>query len=336
MSASALDKLKASGTLVVADTGEIEKIKQYKPTDATTNPSLIYAAARMPEYAHLVEEAVNYAKASGAVGSDRLELALDRIAVNFGAEILQYVPGYVSTEVDARASFDAQASLKRARRIIDMYEKDKGISRDRILIKLATTWEGIQAAEVLEKEGVRCNMTLLFSFAQAIGAAEANATLISPFVGRIMDWYKAKNNGKDFAPQDDPGVHSVTKIYNHYKSCGYKTIVMGASFRNTGEIIELAGCDRLTISPALLQQLSEMSGDAVSAKLTAEKAAAAAAEVGASSDVLPVGRKVKLSEAEFRWHLNQDPMGTEKLAEGIRNFAADIVKLEDILKPMLA
>jgi transaldolase len=308
------------------------QIKQYTPTDATTNPSLINSAARLPEYAALVDEAIAYAKAhagENASEQDLMELLLDRISVNFGAEILKFVPGYVSTEVDARASFDAQASLKRAHRIIDMYEKDKGIPRDRILIKLATTWEGIQAARVLEGEGIRCNMTLLFSFAQAVGAAEAGATLISPFVGRIMDWYKAKNGGKDFAAPEDPGVLSVSRIYNHYKACGYKTIVMGASFRNVGEILELAGCDRLTISPALLQQLSTMAPEeGFAPRLTAAGAPAAAAAAG-------VGTKTALTEAEFRWQLNEDPMATEKLAEGIRNFAADIVKLETFLKPLL-
>lgn len=320
---SSLEQLKACGTVVVADTGEIEKIKQFKPQDATTNPSLINAASRLPEYKHIVDEAIAYVKASGIEGkAERTELLLDKLSAAFGAEILKHIPGYVSTEVDARLSFDTAASVARGRRIIRLYE-EQGVSRDRVLIKLATTWEGIQAARILEAEGIRCNMTLLFNFAQAVAAADAGATLISPFVGRILDWHK-KASGRDFVGAEDPGVVSVTRIYNHYKAHGYKTIVMGASFRNTGEIVELAGCDRLTISPALLEKLST-SAEAVPAKLTVDGARAAAAS-------LP---EVHFDEAAFRWALNEDAMATEKLAEGIRNFAADLVKLEAFLAELV-
>jgi transaldolase len=248
---------------------------------------------------------------------------MDKLAVNFGVEILKYVPGYVSTELDARLSFDAKASVERAHRIISLY-KEAGVGKERILIKLATTWEGVKAAEILEKEGIACNMTLLFSFAQAAAAAEAGATLISPFVGRILDWHKAKTPGKDFSnPEDDPGVQSVKAIFQYYKAHGYKTIVMGASFRSTGEITELAGCDRLTISPALLEKLAAMN-DPVPAKLTADVSGKAG-----------IPAKVVFDEASFRWAMNEDAMATEKLAEGIRGFAADLKKLEDFLSPML-
>lgn len=319
--ASQLDMLKESGTLVVADTGEFEKLKQFKPQDATTNPSLINNAARLPEYKHLVDDAVSYGKKSGLTGRELMDLVLDKIAVNFGTEILKYVPGYVSTEVDARLSFDMQGNIERARRIIQMYA-DNGISKDRILIKLATTWEGIQAAKVLEAEGIRCNMTLLFSFAQAAAAAQAGVTLISPFVGRILDWYK-KSTGQDYAGAADPGVISVSRIYNYYKKYGYNTIVMGASFRNVGEILELAGCDRLTIAPALLEQLSKAS-DAFPVKLSAATAA----------DKCTDENQV-YSEKQYRWEMNEDAMATEKLAEGIRNFTADLLKLENFLRGML-
>lgn len=320
--ATALESLKATGTLVVADTGEIGKIKQYAPQDATTNPSLINSAARLPEYKHLVDDAIAYGKRSGLTGNELMDLVLDKLAANFGTEILKYIPGYVSTEVDARLSFDVEASITRARRLIKLYEEN-GVPKERVLIKLATTWEGIQAARVLELEDIHCNMTLLFSFAQAVAAADAGATLISPFVGRILDWYK-KSTGKDYSATEDPGVQSVTRIYNYYKKYGYKTIVMGASFRNTGEIIELAGCDRLTIGPALLQQLSD-SKDAVEARLTAATAGEKCTE-----------EQVHFNEASFRWALNEDAMATEKLSEGIRNFAADLVKLEAFLTPLLA
>ncbi len=309
------------GTVVVADSGEIDKIKIYKPQDSTTNPSLVNAAARLPEYRHLVDDAVEYGKKSGATGNELLSLTLDKLAVNFGCELLKHIPGYVSTELDARLSFDTNASIERAHRIIKMYN-DVGISKDRILIKIATTWEGIKAAEVLEKEGIHCNLTLLFSFPQAVACGEAGITLISPFVGRILDWHK-KATGKDFVGADDPGVQSVTKIFNYYKKYGYKTIVMGASFRNTGEILELSGCDRLTISPALLEKLSTMT-DPVPQKLNAATA----------SDLCTTPRTI-YTEATFRWALNEDAMATEKLAEGIRSFSADLAKLEDFLKPML-
>ena len=258
---SYLDQLKTM-TKVVADTGEFTTMEEFTPDDATTNPSLIYKASAMPQYKHLLKEAVEYANAAKDIKSDeeRLDLAMDRLSVAFGLEILKIVPGYVSTEVDARLSFDADASVKRAKRIIKMYEEN-GISKSRILIKLATTWEGLQAARELKKEGIMCNMTLLFSFAQAVACAEAGVHLISPFVGRILDWYK-KAEGKDsYEPSKDPGVVSVTKIYKYYKSHGYETIVMGASFRNIQEITELAGCDRLTIAPALLKELSQQQGE---------------------------------------------------------------------------
>jgi transaldolase len=265
---------------------------------------------------------VAYAKASGAAGRELLETCLDKLAVNFGCEILKHVPGYVSTELDARLSFDTPASIARGRRIIALYG-EAGVPRDRVLIKLATTWEGVRAAQVLQAEGIGCNMTLLFSFAQAVAAAEAGVTLISPFVGRITDWHKKANGGKDFPPAEDPGVKSVAAIYTYYKQHGHGTIVMGASFRSPGQILELAGCDRLTIAPALLEKLGA-SGDAVPPKLTPAAAAAA-----------PPMPRVAFDEASFRWAMNEDAMATEKLAEGIRGFAADLAKLEDFLKPLL-
>lgn len=321
---SSLEQLKATGTLVVADSGEIDKVKAFKPQDATTNPSLINAAARLPEYKHVVEEAVAYVKEQKLSDKkEEMELLLDVLSASFGAAISAHVPGYVSTEVDARLSFDTDKSVARARRIIDLYAK-KGIGKDRVLIKLASTWEGIQAAKILESEGIHCNLTLLFAFCQAIAAADAGATLISPFVGRILDWHKkTAPAGTDFEGAKDPGVKSVTAIYRHYKAHGYKTIVMGASFRTTSEILELAGCDRLTISPALLEKLSAMT-DAVPVKLSAADAQAAKAEMP----------EVHYDEAAFRWALNEDAMATEKLAEGVRNFAADLVKLEAFLTPM--
>ncbi|XP_065178838.1 transaldolase-like [Sycon ciliatum] len=310
--ATSLDQLKQF-TTVVADTGDFEAIGKYKPTDATTNPSLVLAAALKEQYASVVEDAVKFGKANGSTMAEKLEATIDKLFVNFGLEILKIVPGRVSTEVDARLSFDVEKSITKARRFIQLYE-EAGISRDRILIKLGTTWEGVQAAKVLEAEGIHCNMTLLFSFAQAVACCEAGVTLISPFVGRILDWYK-KAEGKDFVGAEDPGVVSVTRIYNYYKKYGYKTVVMGASFRNTGEILELAGCDLLTIGPALLEKLQNMN-DAVSHKLSADNAASVTEP------------KISLDEKEFRWMMNEDPMATEKLAEGIRKFAADTVKLE--------
>jgi transaldolase len=315
---SYLDQLKTM-TKVVADTGDFATMKEFAPEDATTNPSLIFKATGMPQYKALLDEAVKYAKASTEVDSEaaRVDLAMDRLSVNFGLEILKIVPGYVSTEVDARLSFDAEASIARAKRIIKMYE-DNGIKRDRILIKLATTWEGLQAAKELKKENIMCNMTLLFSFAQAVACAEAGVHLISPFVGRILDWFK-KAEGKDsYEPSKDPGVVSVSRIYRYYKSHGYATIVMGASFRNVHEITELAGCDRLTIAPSLLKELSDLHGE-LPMKLSADK-------IGEPET------KISLDEKKFRWMMNEDAMATEKLAEGIRGFAADLVKLEAIVK----
>ncbi|MGY4024763.1 transaldolase [Aeromonas rivuli] len=316
--ADKLTQLKAL-TTVVADTGDIEAIKRYQPTDATTNPSLVLKAAEIPEYAPLIDDAINWAKAQSQDKAQQLIDAGDKLAVNIGLEVLKIVPGRISTEVDARLSFDTEASIAKARKLIRLYN-EAGISNDRILIKLASTWEGIRAAEVLEKEGIQCNLTLLFSFAQARACAEAGAFLISPFVGRILDWYKAKHN-RDYTPSEDPGVVSVTAIYDYYKQHGYSTVVMGASFRNTGEILELAGCDRLTIGPALLEELSKSEG-AVVRKLsyTGERQA----------------KPAPLSEAQFRWELNQDAMAVEKLAEGIRLFAVDQGKLETMLASRLA
>jgi len=305
-------------TTVVADTGDIEAIGKYQPEDATTNPSLILKAAQIADYAPLIDDAIAYAKSQSDDKAQQVEETCDRLAVNIGKEILKIVPGRISTEVDARLSYDFEASVNKARKLIAMYN-DAGISNDRILIKLASTWEGIRAAEVLEQEGINCNLTLLFSFAQARACAEAGVFLISPFVGRIMDWYKAQS-GTDFAPAEDPGVQSVTKIYNYYKSHGYDTVVMGASFRNIGEILELAGCDRLTISPQLLQELSEAQGEVVP-KLVAGQAKEA--------------RPEPMTQAEFLWEHHQDPMAVEKLAEGIRNFAVDQGKLEAMIRERL-
>lgn len=305
-------------TTVVADTGDIDAITKYQPQDATTNPSLILKAAEIPKYAPLIEEAIAYAKAKSNDIEQQLADASDRLAVNIGKEILKVIPGRISTEVDARLSYDFEGSVAKARKLISMYN-EAGISNDRILIKLASTWEGIRAAEVLEKEGINCNLTLLFSFAQARACAEAGVYLISPFVGRIMDWYKAKE-GRDFEAAEDPGVLSVTKIYNYYKEHGYDTVVMGASFRNTGEILELAGCDRLTISPQLLQELSDAEGDVVQ-KL--------------NDNVDVKARPAPMTHAEFLWEHNLDAMAVEKLAEGIRNFAVDQGKLEDMIRSML-
>ncbi|EOD79990.1 Transaldolase [Grimontia indica] len=305
-------------TTVVADTGDIDAIAKYQPQDATTNPSLILKAAEIPQYAPLIEEAIAYAKAKSQDVEQQLADAGDRLAVNIGKEILKVIPGRISTEVDARLSYDFEGSVAKARKLISMYN-EAGISNDRILIKLASTWEGIRAAEVLEKEGINCNLTLLFSFAQARACAEAGVYLISPFVGRIMDWYKAKE-GRDFEAAEDPGVLSVSSIYNYYKEHGYETVVMGASFRNTGEILELAGCDRLTISPQLLQELSDAEGEVVQ-KL--------------HDDVEVKDRPAPMTHAEFLWDHNQDAMAVEKLAEGIRNFAVDQGKLEDMIRGML-
>ena len=313
-----LDSLR-SMTVVVADTGDIDAIKKYQPQDATTNPSLILSASALPQYAPLIDEAIAYAKAQSADKAQQLIDAEDKLAVNIGLEILKIVPGRISTEVDARLSYDTQATVEKARKLIALYNA-AGISNDRILIKIASTWQGIRAAEQLEKEGINCNLTLLFSQAQARACAEAGVYLISPFVGRILDWYKANSDQKEYAPAEDPGVVSVTSIYNYYKQYGYKTVVMGASFRNVGEIIELAGCDRLTIAPALLKELQENS-TALVRKLDYK------GEVKAKPQ--------PLTEAEFYWQHNSDAMAVEKLAEGIRKFAVDQEKLEAMLSAKL-
>ena len=313
-----LDSLR-NMTVVVADTGDIDAIKKYQPQDATTNPSLILSASALPQYASLIDEAVAYAKAQSADKAQQLIDAEDKLAVNIGLEILKIVPGRISTEVDARLSYDTQATVEKARKLIALYNA-AGISNDRILIKIASTWQGIRAAEILEKEGINCNLTLLFSEAQARACAEAGVYLISPFVGRILDWYKANTDKKEYAPAEDPGVISVTKIYNYYKEYGYKTVVMGASFRNVGEIIELAGCDRLTIAPALLKELQENTTPLVR-KLEYK------GEVKAKPQ--------PLTEAEFYWQHNSDAMAVEKLADGIRKFAVDQEKLEVMLSAKL-
>jgi transaldolase len=309
--ATQLDQLKAL-TTVVADTGDFQSMKVFAPRDATTNPSLILKAAAMPEYAALLDKAIAESPKTAS-----LDQVIDRLLVVFGLEILKIVPGRVSSEVDARLSFDTQGTLAKAREIIALYEK-AGISKDRVLIKIASTWEGIKAAEILEKEGIHCNLTLLFSFAQAVACAEAGIQLISPFVGRILDWHKAKNPTGDFAGAKDPGVVSVTQIYTYYKKFGYKTEVMGASFRNVGEILELAGCDLLTIAPTLLAELAK-SDAPVAKKLDATAAA--------SADL----KKVSFDEKAFRFAMNEDALATEKTAEGIRLFSADIVKLEQLI-----
>lgn len=319
---SLLDQIKQF-TTVVADSGDFETIAQYKPQDATTNPSLILAASSKPQYQKLTDSAIEYAKKHGGSIEEQTAIAFDKLIVNFGVEILKIVPGRVSTEVDARLSFNKEATIKKAIHLIKLYE-EAGIDKKRILIKIASTWEGINAAHELEtKHGIHCNLTLLFGFPQAVACAEAGITLISPFVGRILDWYK-KSTGKSFEGAEDPGVKSVTKIYNYYKQNNYKTIVMGASFRNTGEIIELAGCDYLTISPALLDELHKSTGK-LERKLSPETAKLAPLE-----KVSYFGK-----EAEFRWALNEDAMATEKLSEGIRKFAADGVALEDHLRSLL-
>ena len=315
-----LEQLKKM-TVIVSDTGEIEEIKKYHPTDATTNPSLILAASTKPEYQFLIEEALVYGKKHGKNRADQLAHAMDKVFVNFGLEILKIIPGRVSTEVDARLSFDIIGSVQKARQLVSLYEA-AGIDRKRILIKLASTWEGAQAAFHLEKEGIHCNMTLLFSLPQAIACADVHATLISPFVGRILDWYK-KNEGKEsYPPAEDPGVLSVTHIYHYYKKLEISTQIMGASFRNKEEIIELAGCDLLTIAPKLLEELRS------SEKPIVQKLSPAAAK---KMDIAPI----KLDEKTFRLMLCDNPMASDKLYEGIRNFAKDIVKLEQLLSSRL-
>lgn len=310
-----LDQLKRF-TKVVADTGDFGTLREYAPQDATTNPSLIFKAAQMPEYKHVVEKAIAHVKKTNASRDEMAGKLVDQLLIGFGVEILKSIPGRVSTETDAMLSFDVEALINKARQFISMYEQN-GVPRERVLIKIASTWEGIRAAEVLQKEGINCNMTLLFSLAQAIACAEAGAKLISPFVGRILDWYK-KSTGKDYAAADDPGVQSVRAIYAYYKKFGYATEVMGASFRNAGEILELAGCDLLTISPQLLGELKASTAP-VPRKLSPEMAKESKLE------------RISLDEKKFRWMLNEDAMATEKTAEGIRNFHADAVKLEKLL-----
>ena len=312
-----LEQLKKYST-IVADTGDIASIQRLKPVDATTNPSLILKAASQPEYHHIIERGLEAAKYQPTQQA-RLQTAIEAISVGFGVEILSAIDGLVSTEVDARYSFDTRATLEQARRIIQRYQQ-VGISRERVLVKIASTWEGIQAARLLEQEGIHCNLTLLFNFAQAQACAEAGITLISPFVGRILDWYK-KSTGQDYTAATDPGVLSVKAIYDYYKACNYKTIVMAASFRNTGEIKALAGCDKLTISPALLDALAQEDEDltpALAANLITHQA-----------------RLSELTEAQFRWQLNEDAMATEKLAEGIRLFSADLRTLEQKISGLM-
>src|SRR5215471_16404728 len=311
---TALESLKQY-TSVVADTGDIAAIAHHRPQDATTNPSLLFQAAQMPAYRHLVEEATEVASELGGTDQRMAEEFIDRLFVLFGSEILNVVPGRVSTEVPASLSFDTAATVAKARKLISLYEK-KGFSRERILIKIASTWEGIRAAEVLELEGIHCNLTLLFSFAQAVACAEAGVTLISPFVGRIYDWYKKEQGGREIAADQDPGVASVTRIYDYYKKFGYKTQVMGASFRNVNQIVRLAGCDLLTISPDLLDQLEKADGT-LDRKLDPLKSQASKDE------------RIHMNENTFRWMHNEDAMATEKLAESIRKFNSDACHLED-------
>jgi len=307
-------------TTVVADTGDIDAIKKYQPVDATTNPSLLLKAASLPQYASLIDDSVAWAKLQSSDSDQQLIDASDKLAVAIGKEISDSIPGRISTEVDARLSFDKNATVEKAERLVQLYQ-DAGIDKSRILIKMASTWEGIQAAEILEKKSIQCNLTLLFSFAQARACAEAGAYLISPFVGRILDWYKKSTGKTEYAADEDPGVVSVTSIYNYYKEHGYNTVVMGASFRNIGEIQSLAGCDRLTISPALLEELANEPGE-LTVKLKDNGATKTPGD--------------RLTESEFRWEMNQDAMATEKLSEGIRNFAADQDKLEVMLREKLS
>lgn len=297
-------------TTVVADSGDVDSIKALNPTDATTNPSLILQAAKLPQYQHIIADAIEKS-------ADNVNDIADQLIVNFGCEILKHIPGRISSEVDARLSFDSQASIEKGRKLIALYQT-AGIDKSRVLIKLAATWQGIKAAEQLEKEGIACNLTLLFSKAQAVACAEAKVTLISPFVGRILDWFKQKEN-KDFSGANDPGVKSVTSIYNYFKQYDYNTVIMGASFRNIGEIIELAGCDLLTISPALLNELQTTQGTLVT-KLSSDKITSLSRE-----------SLVELTESAFAWQHNQDAMASEKLSEGIRNFAKDQLKLEQLI-----
>ena len=306
-------------TTVVADTGEFSAIEKFKPVDATTNPSLLLKAVSGNAYDDLIEDAITWAKQQSSDKNTQIEDTCDKLAVSIGTKIAGIIPGRISTEVDARLSFDTEKTLAKARKLIALYEAN-GLSKDRVLIKIASTWEGIKAAEQLEKEGINCNLTLLFNFAQARACAEAGIFLISPFVGRILDWYKANTEKTEYTAEEDPGVLSVREIYKYYKTHNYKTVVMGASFRNTGEVLALAGCDRLTISPNLLEELEGMTGE-LDVKLKP------ATETQAPGE--------RLSESEFRWALNEDPMATEKLAHGIRNFAIDQVKLEKLIEAKL-
>jgi len=316
---SCLDELKKH-TIVVADTGDFEAMTKYKPTDATTNPSLILQASQKPQYDKLIDDAIAYAKQQDS--ASQVEAAMDKLFVLFGCEILKIVPGRVSTEVDARYSFDKDTMVAKGRHFIKLYE-EAGISKERVLIKLSSTWEGIEAGKELEqKYGIHCNLTLLFSFAQAVACAEAGVTLISPFVGRILDWYVKNTDKKVYEPLEDPGVVSVTEIYNYYKKFGYSTVVMGASFRNTGEIKALAGCDLLTIGPSLLEELSQHD-PTITKRLSEETAKKTSLE------------KIEINEKKFRWMLNEDAMATDKLSEGIRKFSADAIKLENIIKARL-
>ncbi len=317
---SALEQLKGM-TDIVADTGDIEAIKLYHPLDATTNPSLLYKAAQLPLYDVIFKKSVIWATQQSADADAQISLAMDKFAVMIGSEILNIIPGRVSTEVDARLSFNTEATVEKARHLISLYQ-EQGIGRERILIKIASTWEGIKAAEILEKEGIHCNLTLLFSLTQAAACADAGVFLISPFVGRILDWYKKHTGQTSYEPQEDPGVLSVTEIYQYYKQHQIDTIVMGASFRNSGEIIELAGCDRLTISPDLLSDLNQ-SSETITRKLSPEN----------SNTTI---EKMVLDENQFRYQLNDDAMATEKLAEGIRNFVKDQVKLEALIREKIA
>ena len=313
-----LEQLK-SMTTIVADTGDIEAIRHHQPQDATTNPSLLLKAASLPEYAPLIEDALAWGKTQSGEAQQQARDAMDKLAVNVGLEVLKIVPGRISTEVDARLSFDTEATAHKARKLIGLYNQ-AGIANQRVLIKIASTWEGIRAAEILEREGINCNLTLMFGFAQARASAEAGATLISPFVGRILDWHKART-GNAFTAEQDPGVLSVRQIYDYYKAYGYRTIVMGASFRNMGEILALAGCDRLTIAPSLLEELTAGQGRL---------------ERRLADPGTPKPRPECMTEVEFRWAMNEDAMATEKLAEGIRGFTVDQIKLEKVLAEKLS
>lgn len=306
-------------TTVVADTGEFDKVKIYGPEDATTNPSLILKAIQQQAYRPMIAEEIARTKKSH--GKANMDDVVDALSVRFGCELLALIPGKVSTEVDARLSFDTRATVVRARKLIALYES-RGIDRERILIKIASTWEGIRAGELLEREGIHCNLTLLFSFVQAVACAEAHITLISPFVGRILDWHKQKTGRAEYPPEEDPGVLSVTRIYQYFKKFGYPTVVMGASFRNAGEIEALAGCDKLTISPALLHELQQSSGD-LARRLSVESAQSMGIE------------PIELDEAGFRWMMNEDAMATDKLAEGIRSFSRDQEHLEALIQELI-